>query len=79
MQRLTRPSIPPLLSPPSNRAPLLYPTGRTYSRFMGPHHLESRRPRGHVLVLLPERSRNQSLMEGVDHPHANCTIRHRSR
>lgn len=41
---------------------------------MGADHSQPHCPCSHVLVLLSERSRNSSLVEGVDHPLANHTV-----
>ena len=41
---------------------------------MGSHYSQPHGPRHHVLVLLPKRTGNPDLVEGMDYTTADCTI-----
>lgn len=67
-------SLPPLLPPRSHCPSLLHSIDRFDLGLMGSYHPELDGTRCHVLVLLPERSWHQDLVEGVDHPSPNHPI-----
>ena len=69
-------SLPPYLSSRRNRSAMLYPTGWVDLGLLGSHHLELDGPCGHVLVLLPKRTRRSHLVEGVDHPSPDPAVRY---
>lgn len=68
-------SFPPLLSSSSNGSSVLYPTCWTHPSILGAYHFEPLCSRCHVLVLLPERTRNPHYLEGVDYSSPNRSIR----
>jgi fatty acid elongase 3 len=73
--KLTLHSLPPHLPPRRDRPSLLHPAHRTHSRLMARHYPQLGCPRGHVLVLLPERARHPNLVEEVHHRWTNLAIR----
>lgn len=71
-------SLPSYIPPRRYCSALLHTIDWLDFGFLGPYRFEPNGPRCHVLVLLPERTRHQNLVEGVDHPSSNHSIRYRS-
>lgn len=68
-------SLPSLLPSPSDSIAVLHSIDRAHLCIMGSNHIEPHCARCDVLVLFPECSWSQDLVEGVDHTSPNYTIR----
>lgn len=63
----------------SDRAPMLHSAHRAHRRFMGAYCPQLVGTCCYVLVLFPKRPRHPRLVEKMDYPSADLSIRHRSR
>ena len=72
-------SLSSLLSPRSDRFPVLHPIDRSYPSLVGADHFEPHSSRRYVLVLFSSCPGYSNLVERMDHQTSNHTVCYRFR